>query len=238
MPTHKPPTLKTLLHAIHRDSQSWRGIGLLYAHKLSTPPAGESLLYISGPHGDGVWLGALSSESMAVDASVALRVNDIAEDHSLAILFLGALVGENTPALTSLARLSGASPLKILVVEDDPMTSKLVEQHLQKYGNVITTKNARQATANNNVNNPDVIFLDIHYHDDIYDGFDVLDNIMSVNPEACVIMFSADKNPETILRALSLGARGFITKPFNAASFAHYLTGLQSGIASPRTNHQ
>jgi response regulator of citrate/malate metabolism len=116
-----------------------------------------------------------------------------------------------------------AADLSILVVEDDPMTSKMVTHHLQKFGEVATTKNAREATANNAVRSPDIIFLDIHYKDDIYDGFDVLANILNVNPKAFVVMFSANRDSDTILKALALGAQGFIAKPFNAGDFSLYL---------------
>lgn len=115
------------------------------------------------------------------------------------------------------------NPLSILIVEDDPMTSKMITRHLQPFGTVTTTKNAREAMANNIVRNPDIIFLDIHYKDDIHDGFDVLTNILSANPKAFVVMFSADRDSDTILKALALGAQGFIAKPFKAKDFSLYL---------------
>lgn len=116
----------------------------------------------------------------------------------------------------------------ILIVEDDPMTSKMLARHLEKFGNVITTTNAQEATANNTVRNPDIIFLDIHYQDHDQDGFDVLTNILSANPGAFVVMFSADRDQATIKKALALGAKGFIAKPFHADDFLPYLSGLVS----------
>lgn len=123
----------------------------------------------------------------------------------------------------------GTSPT-ILIVEDDVVTSKLVAHHLQKFGKVITTKNAREAMANNSVFTPDIIFLDIHYHDDLYDGFDVLANILSTNKNAFIIMFSGDSNPEISEKALAMGAQGFIAKPFHADDFSHYLNILKQKI--------
>lgn len=116
----------------------------------------------------------------------------------------------------------------ILIVEDDAATSKLLSHHLQKYGRVITTKNAREAIANNSVCNPDIIFLDVHYHDDIYDGFDVLRNILSTDKDAFVVMFSADNNPENSEKAIFIGAKGFIYKPFHADDFIHYISQYNS----------
>ncbi len=114
--------------------------------------------------------------------------------------------------------------LSILIVEDEPMTSRMVTHHLQKFGTVITTANAREAMANNSVCNPDIIFLDIHYHNDDQDGFDVLKNILSANANAFVVMFSADRIPATVEKAMSLGAKGFIAKPFKAEDFTRYLS--------------
>lgn len=111
----------------------------------------------------------------------------------------------------------------ILIVEDDVVTSKLVAHHLQKFGKVIITKNAREAIANHNVLSPDIILLDIHYHDDIYNGFDVLANILGVNKDAFVIMFSSDHDPEISNKALAMGAQGFIAKPFHADDFTDYM---------------
>ena len=119
--------------------------------------------------------------------------------------------------------------LSILIVEDDAVTSKIVAYHLQKFGSVSITKNAREAMANDAVCEPDIIFLDIHYKDDIYDGFDVLANILSANPKRFVVMFSGDNDPDTIKKALSIGAKGFINKPFQATDFSEYIERFRLG---------
>lgn len=119
-------------------------------------------------------------------------------------------------------------PLSILVVEDDHMTSKMVARHLQKFGAVTITANAREAIANNSVQNPDIIFLDIHYHNNEEDGFDVLKTILSTRRDAFVVMFSGDRDSNTVEKALALGAQGFIAKPFHAADFLPYFDKLRA----------
>ena len=114
--------------------------------------------------------------------------------------------------------------LSILVVEDDLMISQMVARHLERFGTVITTANAHEATANNSVRDPDIIFLDIHYNNYDQDGFDVLKNILSSNSNAFVVMFSADRDQTTIKKAMALGAKGFIVKPFQADDFVKYIT--------------
>jgi len=120
------------------------------------------------------------------------------------------------------------TPLSILIVEDNPLTSKTVARHLEKFGTVIATTNAQEAVANTSVRNPDIIFLDIHYNNDDQNGFDVLSNILSANKDAFVVMFSGDKDQATIEKAMALGAKGFIPKPFTADDFTHYLSQVSS----------
>ena len=88
------------------------------------------------------------------------------------------------------------------------MTSKMVAYYLQPFGHVITTSNSRQATANYAVSHPDIVFLDIHYQDDLHDGFDVLINLLSADAKAFVVTVSGDRDPATILKALWLVGKG------------------------------
>lgn len=225
----------TLLQCIRRDPESWNGVSLLYLRtakkELDAALAMHAknrtdILTLNGKSGECVLLGTKLADNRPAGAHAYCWIHNITDDWRQACAILTAMLknDEEAPAYN----LKAHGKFSILIVEDDPMTSKLVSKHLQKFGEVTTTKNAREATANNIVRNPDIIFLDIHYKDDIYDGFDVLTNILSTNSEAFVVMFSANRDPATILKALSLGAQGFIAKPFHASDFLHYLAKLAS----------
>lgn len=226
--------IDTVLQCISRDPASWSGISLLYLRlmekKMDATLAAltknrTDILILNGGNGDCVLLGAGLVGTSPIDEQAYSWIRNIADDWQQACAIIMAMSGNDQVPPAYDPEKHGM--LSILVVEDDPMTSKMVAQHLQKFGDVTTTKNAREATANNNVRNPDIIFLDIHYKDDIYDGFDVLTNILSTNPEAFVVMFSANRDPATIFKALSLGAQGFIAKPFHAKNFVYYLAKLE-----------
>jgi CheY-like chemotaxis protein len=236
-------TLETAAQCIRHDPASWKGIPLLclqqkdgvslqkvkFAIKNAVGNPSEMLELEAG---DGNWLlfGVRPSrESLADVKDSYFWINDIAEQWQLACNLLDAVrvAAKTNESNTEVNTQLLSSSLSILVVEDDAMTSKMVTHHLQQFGVVNTTKNAREAMANNMVCDPDIIFLDIHYKDDIYDGFDVLTNILSTNPNRFVVMFSASRDPSTILKALTLGAQGFIAKPFHATDFLHYLTKLE-----------
>lgn len=217
------PTLQMLFHAIQRDGQSWQGVNLLYANPCPESTSDHSL-NIPVNKKDGILLGVKELSHNILQQDIALYVKDIAAQKDAVLRFFESVLNmEQTETQLEIPVINTSDPT-FLIVEDDAMTSKLVASQLQKYGKVVVSKNARQAIANYNVHRPNIIFLDIHYQDDIYDGFDVLVNIRSVHADAFIVMFSADRNPETILKVLSLGANGFIAKPFQSSHFLHYLS--------------
>jgi two-component system chemotaxis response regulator CheY len=60
---------------------------------------------------------------------------------------------------------------------------------------------------------PDLVFLDLDLPGE--DGFKVLGDIKSANLHDCVWVISASTDEATKSRAMLLGAKGFIAKPFN-----------------------
>lgn len=228
--------LEKLAEYIARAPESWGGVSLLYlrlpdadAAALETviaEAAGSSAgtLAFRGSSGECVLLGAEHRhEKLAAVAVAYVWIDDIAAQQRLACGIIAAMSRNMAPAGRQAALPSGKVPLSILIVEDDPMTSQLVAHHLKQCGSLTMTGNSREAVANYMVHRPDLVFLDIHYRGDRCDGFDVLANLLSADAAAFVVMFSSDRDPGTILKALSLGAEGFIAKPFRVSDFAHYL---------------
>lgn len=214
MPT--APSAHALEDYIRRDPEGWSGIPFSYFRR--TPDAGarttpDGALMIVGTRGDYAVLGASLPDAV-------LALPDIAQDWQLTCAILSAMSESDvTPP-----KAPPTQPVSILVVEDDAMTSQLVTQHLKKYGNVLATSNAREATANYMVHRPNLVFLDIHYGEDAQDGFDVLGKLLSADKNVFAVMVSGDRHAGTIFKAFAMGARGFIAKPASAASFARYLT--------------
>lgn len=62
---------------------------------------------------------------------------------------------------------------------------------------------------------PELVLLDIMMPK--MDGMQALEEIRKVDPEAVVMMVSAESTMDKVTVAPSLGAAGFIVKPFNAA---------------------
>jgi len=96
----------------------------------------------------------------------------------------------------------------------------MLERILSKagYQEVTSTTNSAEALALQTRIKPDLILLDLHMREK--DGFQVLEEIVSHNGDAehvPVIMITADDSADTKRRALALGAKDFVGKPFDSA---------------------
>lgn len=109
----------------------------------------------------------------------------------------------------------------LLIVDDDPLTRRIVRAALGERYPVVTAANASEAVEKHLLLVPDIVFLDIGLPD--CDGFRILDHIHSCDPQCEVVMFSGQSFLENRLKALSHGAIGFLPKPFNRLQFEHFL---------------
>ncbi len=71
---------------------------------------------------------------------------------------------------------------------------------------------------------PDVVTLDITLPG--IDGLYVLEKMMSINPDSKIIVITALKDKSTGLKAVRLGAKGYIVKPFNLVKFTEVFKSL------------
>ncbi len=106
--------------------------------------------------------------------------------------------------------------IKVLVVDDSPILRKLITQALQadrEIQVVGTASNGKEALEAAPRLRPDVITLDIEMP--VMDGLTALEHLRRVYPKARVIMFSSltEKGAKETIKALSLGAFDFVTKP-------------------------
>lgn len=96
----------------------------------------------------------------------------------------------------------------------------MLERILAKagYEHVTSTTNSSEVLTLKTRIKPDLILLDLHMREK--DGFAVLEEIVAHNESAehvPVIMITADDSPDTKRRALALGAKDFVGKPFDSA---------------------
>lgn len=105
---------------------------------------------------------------------------------------------------------------KILIVDDQPANVTLIEKMLDidGYINVISTTDPTQVEAIYLEQNSDLILLDLNMPE--MDGYQVLAKIREVDPDyPPIIVLTAQSDRESRIKALDLGARDFLAKPFD-----------------------
>ena len=112
-------------------------------------------------------------------------------------------------------RLHGA---RILLVDDHEEIVEILTLLLERagYRNVRSTTDPREVLGLYREFEPDAVVLDLHMPH--LDGFQVMEELCRWIPEGTylpIVVLTADLTPEARLRALSMGARDYLTKPFN-----------------------
>ncbi|MDP9205587.1 MAG: response regulator [Gemmatimonadota bacterium] len=116
---------------------------------------------------------------------------------------------------------SHSKPARILIIDDQAQNISLLRRILERagYENIASTTNPAEALQLKSQFQPDLVLLDLHMGADM-DGFQVLEDLIS-NPHGAdqlpVVMITADDSAEVKRRALALGAKDFVGKPFDAA---------------------
>lgn len=111
--------------------------------------------------------------------------------------------------------------LEIMVVEDDPFSQKLVKNALGKKYSLSMTADGQGAVMSYVGKAPDVLFLDIGLPD--INGHEVLKKLFKLDPDAYVVMFSGNGDKENVMKAVELGAKGFVGKPFTQEKLFQYI---------------
>ncbi|MEO8385787.1 MAG: response regulator [Betaproteobacteria bacterium] len=104
-------------------------------------------------------------------------------------------------------------PAAVLVVEDDEVTSTLLERILVANGYMVRKAANRAAILVGLKDFPDLIILDVLMPD--ANGFDILNRIRqhAVLKDLPVMMLTSLGSLDDILKGLKLGANGYLTKP-------------------------
>jgi putative two-component system response regulator len=109
---------------------------------------------------------------------------------------------------------------RILIIDDQEQSIGLLERILKRagYENIASTTNPADALALKARFQPDLVLLDVHMGDK--DGFQVLQELLP-HPHGedrlPVLMITADHSADVKRRALALGAKDFVGKPFDSA---------------------
>jgi len=115
----------------------------------------------------------------------------------------------------------GREKQEILVVEDDEFSRNLTVSALRPSYDVLQVGTGFEAVKSYVSNGPNIVFLDIGLPD--MSGHEVLQKMLSLDPSAYVVMLSGQGDKINVLKAIKLGAKGFVSKPFNKESLLQYI---------------
>ena len=122
---------------------------------------------------------------------------------------------------------------RILIVDDQPANLRLLEDLLAREGftNVVSTTESTQVMDLHGAFDPDLVLLDLMMPG--LSGYAVLEQLERQRPAdefRPVLVLTADATSQAKRRALSLGAKDFLTKPFDPVE-AMLRVGIDRGVS-------
>jgi DNA-binding response OmpR family regulator len=102
---------------------------------------------------------------------------------------------------------------RILIVEDDPMMAELIQTRLDLAGyRTVLARDGYEGLDRLRDHKPDAMVLDINMPR--LDGFGVLEQMRTLGNRTPTMVLTARNQSADVQRAIQLGARDFLTKPF------------------------
>ncbi|MEM2140248.1 response regulator [Nitrososphaera sp.] len=122
---------------------------------------------------------------------------------------------------------------KILAIDDSEYNTQLIKD-------ILATRNHAVETASSGAEGlekyaafqPDVVLLDLAMPG--MDGREVLERLMKVDDNACVVMVSAVGNRQILESCIQKGAIGYVEKPFSVRHLASVVASVIAGKAYPK----
>lgn len=113
------------------------------------------------------------------------------------------------------------SRLEILIVEDQPFSSKLMVALLARISRAIPALNAQTALELYLAHAPDIVFLDVEMPDT--NGHELATSIRQLDEDAYIVMVTGNNYVEDVNRAKTNGAKGFIAKPYSKKKILEFV---------------
>jgi two-component system OmpR family response regulator len=138
-------------------------------------------------------------------------------------------------AESSLRRADG-SPVRVLVVDDEPSLAELLASVLRYEGwEIRTAADGSSAVRTARDFQPDAVILDIMLPD--FDGLEVLRRVRSAQPNICVLFLTARDSVQDRVNGITAGGDDYVTKPFSLEEVVARLRGLlrRAGITRAST---
>ena len=115
---------------------------------------------------------------------------------------------------------------KFLLIDDSKVVRNILKNILIEAGHEVVAEasNGIEGEAMYFEHKPDIVTLDNVMPDE--NGIDCLKNIMAKDPNAKIIMVSSVGKEKTIIEELKIGAKQFLTKPFEKDDVLHVINAV------------
>lgn len=114
---------------------------------------------------------------------------------------------------------------RVLVADDSDGVREVCARRLEVLGHeVIAAASGSEALSQFIQQRPQAVLLDVEMPE--MDGWAVLEAIRTLDPAASVAMLTGARDAQSVRRALLLGARDYLIKPFRGARFDEALARL------------
>src|SRR5580692_4615512 len=117
------------------------------------------------------------------------------------------------------------SPVRVLVVDDEPSLAELLSSVLRYEGwEIRTAADGSTAVREAREFRPDAIVLDIMLPD--FDGLEVMRRVRAALPNVCVLFLTARDSVQDRVSGITAGGDDYVTKPFSLEEVLARLRGL------------
>ena len=118
----------------------------------------------------------------------------------------------------------------ILIVDDSNLSRKTSRRILEGGGHQVRdVADGLTALEQYTLDRPDLVLLDVTMTE--MNGLEVLQQLRAIDPEARVVMATADVQSSTRSMAMEGGAVGFVTKPLHSDEVLSAVAGALEGAA-------
>ncbi|HEX4892251.1 MAG TPA: response regulator [Hyphomicrobiaceae bacterium] len=128
---------------------------------------------------------------------------------------------------------------RVLVVDDDPLSRKLVARRLEMLSaDILEASDGAEAFARLNDSLVDLLIVDLEMPG--MDGYDLLGCVRAVEAlkHLPIVVLTGRDDRASLERALSAGATSYLLKPLNWTAFGRHIAHLLSVAAYMRVPHR
>lgn len=129
-------------------------------------------------------------------------------------------------------------PISVIVIDDDIDTLEVFSEFLEIKNIIVKGRghNGKQATELFQKYRPDFVLMDVMMPN--YDGFYGIERIRQIDPNAKIIMVTADVSTETKIRLKEMNLSAVVSKPYELDDLIKMMEKLENGQTAVVSNNK